>query len=115
MPERMAPLFDRLDKDNDGLVNLIEYACATNPNTHNGAPYSAARNGSNLEYTYSKNKSATDVTYTVEWSDSLGNDWSTVGISSIILTDNGTTQQIKATLPAGVNGRRFVRLRITNP
>ena len=41
-------------------------------------------------------------TYLVEWSDTLGNDWSTVGVSApTILSDNGTTQQIKLTVPAG--------------
>jgi hypothetical protein len=103
---------DTADKDNDGLLNLLEYACATNPNTSNGTPHSTVRNGANLEYTYTKNKSATDVTFTVEWSDDFSN-WSVVGVTSAILTDNGTTQQIKATMPAGANGRRFVRLRVT--
>ena len=61
-----------------------------------------------------KNKSATDVTYTVEWTDNLTT-WSTAGVTSSLLSDNGTTQQIKATVPAGANGRRFVRLKVTRP
>jgi hypothetical protein len=78
-------------------------------------PHSSARIGSNLEYTYTKNKSATDVTFTVEWTDTLTGLWSSTSVSSSIMSDNGTTQQIKATLPAGTNGRRFVRLRVTRP
>ena len=31
----------------------------------------------------------------------------------VFSSDNGTTQQVKATLPAGGNGKRFVRLRVT--
>ena len=107
---------DTFDKDGDGLANLLEYACATNPNTNNTTPHSTTRNGSNLEYIYTKNKSATDVTCTVEWSDTLASDWSSAGVSApSILSDNGTTQQIKVTMPAGANGRRFVRLRVTRP
>ena len=51
---------DTADKDNDGLPNLLEYATATNPNTNSLTPHSTTRNGSNFEYTYTKNKSATD-------------------------------------------------------
>ena len=103
---------DTADKDNDGLANLLEYACATNPNTSTPPPQTANRNGANIEFIYTKNKSANDVTYTVEWSDDLIT-WSTVGITSSILTDNATTQQIKATIPAGAGGRRFVHLKVT--
>jgi hyaluronate lyase len=105
---------DTADKDKDGLANLLEYACATNPNTSSPAPASSVRNGNNLEYTYTKNKAATDVTFTVEWSDDLLT-WSTTSVTSNVLSDNGTTQQIKATMPAGTNGRRFVHLKVTRP
>lgn len=107
---------DTADKDNDGLLNLLEYACATNPNTSNGPPHSTVRNGANLEYTYTKNKSATDVTYAVEWSDDFTS-WSVVGVTQSLVpcSDNGVTQQWKATMPAGGNGRRFVHLKVTRP
>jgi hypothetical protein len=54
------------------------------------------------------------VTFTVEWSDDFTT-WSTAGVTQALVpgSDNGVTQQILATLPAGVNGRRFVRLRVT--
>ncbi len=103
---------DTADKDNDGLLNLLEYACATNPNAHQAVPWSASKAGSSVEFVYTRNKAATDVTYTVEWNDTLTGTWSTSGVTSEILSDNGTTQQIKATLPAGASGRRFVRLRV---
>ena len=107
---------DTADKDKDGLVNLLEYACATNPNTNNASPWSANKVGSNIEYTYTQNKAATDVTYIVEWSDTLLSDWSTAGVSApTVLSDNGTTQQIKVAVPAGGNGRRFLRLKVSRP
>lgn len=109
-----GPALDTADTDGDGSTNLLEYATAMNPATGDQVPMSAEKVGSVLEYTYTKNKAATDVTFTVEWSDDFTT-WSTAGVSSAVLSDNGTTQQIKATMPAGANGRRFVRLRVMRP
>jgi len=103
------------DEDKDGVTNLLEYALATSTSASTPVPHSSARIGGNLEYIYTKNKSATDVTFTVEWTDTLPGLWSSTSVSSSIMSDNGTTQQIKATVPAGTNGRRFVRLRVTRP
>ena len=106
------------DPDSDGVSNLLEYATKMNPAVNDVVPQSATKNGSNLEFTYTKNKSATDVTFTVEWNDELSSgSWSIVGVTQSLIpgSDNGVTQQFKATMPAGVNGRRFVRLRITRP
>ena len=103
------------DDDQDSASNLLEYATAMNPTANDSPPQSVAKSSGNLEYTYSKNKAATDVTFIVEWSDTLTGSWSSAGVTSSIMSDNGTTQQIKATLPMGSNGRRFVRLRVTRP
>jgi autotransporter-associated beta strand protein len=103
------------DYDQDGAPNLLEYATATNPGSSTTVPQSTARSGTNLEYTYTKNKAATDVAYIVEWADALPGTWSTAGVNSAVVSDNGTTQQIRATMPAGPDGRRFIRLRVTQP
>lgn len=110
-----GPGLDTLDGDNDGSANLIEYATNMNPVLNDVVPQAATKNGSVLDFIYTKNKAATDVTFVVEWSDALGNDWSTAGVSTpTILSDNGTTQQIKATVPAGSGvTKRFVRLKVT--
>jgi hypothetical protein len=102
---------DTADTDGDGSTNLLEYATAMNPATGDPVPMTAEKAGNLLEYTYTKNKAATDVTFTVEWSDDLAS-WSSVGVTSSVLTDGATTQQIKALVPAGV-GRRFVHLKVT--
>jgi hypothetical protein len=107
---------DTADADNDGTENLLEYATAMNPTIGDRPPVSATLNGNVFDFTYTKNKSATDVTYLVEWSDTLNNDWTILGVSApTILNDNGTTQQLKVTVPAGTNTRRFVRLKVTRP
>lgn len=106
---------DGFDPDHDGVLNLLEYGTNMTPTANDPVPHSATKTGTNLEYTYTKNKAATDVTFTVEWSDDLTT-WSTAAVSApTILSDNGVTQQIKVTVPAGVNGRRFVHLKVTRP
>jgi len=108
---------DLADTDNDGVSNLLEYATAMNPATTDTTPQSATKTSNVIDFIYTKNKAATDVTFVVEWSDTLGNDWSTSGVSApTILSDNGTTQQIKVTVPAGSGvTRRFVQLKMTKP
>jgi hypothetical protein len=102
---------DTADSDSDGVANLLEYATKMNPSANDVVPQSATKTGNTIEFIYTKNKAATDVTYTVEWSDDLST-WSTAGVTSSVLTDGATTQQIKALVPAGVE-RRFVRLKVT--
>jgi autotransporter-associated beta strand protein len=104
------------DTDSDGVSNLMEYATRMNGNASDAVPMSATKNGANLEFVYTRNKAATDVSFVVEWSDTLGNDWSTVGVTQSLVagSDNGVTQQWKATMPAG-SSRRFTRLKVTRP
>ena len=101
------------DPDSDDVSNLMEYATGMNPAVNDVVPVAATKVSNTLEFIYTKNKSATDVTYTVEWSDDLTT-WSTAGVTSSLLTDGATTQQIKALVPAGTN-RRFVHLKVTRP
>lgn len=108
---------DAADLDGDGSPNLLEYATKMNPSAIDSVPQSATPAGTTLDFVYTRNKAATDVTCIVEWSDTLGNDWTTSGVGApIILSDNGVTQQVKVTVPAASDVmRRFVRLRITRP
>lgn len=104
---------DSIDTNNDGESNLLEYATGQNPHSNSFTSTILTKNGNTLDVTYTKNKSATDVTFTVEWSVDLTN-WSNDGVTSSILLDETTSQQIKAILPSGVS-KRFVRLRVTSP
>ena len=105
------------DPDRDGLQNLTEWALGLSATQPGVQPASVARVGANLEFTYTRVKNVTGVTITVEWSDTLANDWSTTGVSApTVLSDNGTVQQIKVTVPAGSGvARRFVHLKMTRP
>lgn len=108
---------DTADKDHDGTANLLEYATAMNPNAHDRVSISADKVGATLEFIYPRNNAATDLTYVVEWSDTLASvSWSTAGVTQALIpnSDNGTTQQWKAVVAAGTT-HRFLRLRVTRP
>lgn len=108
---------DSFDGDKDGASNLLEYATRMNPTAGDLVPQSAQKSGSVIDFIFARNTSATDVTCLVEWSDTLGNDWSTVGVGApAVLSDNGVTQQVKVTVPAGSGvTKRFVHLKVTRP
>jgi hypothetical protein len=49
----------------------------------------------------------------VEWGDQLAAGvWSTEGVTQTVLSDNGTVQTVRATVPAAA-ARRFVRLLVS--
>jgi len=104
---------DGADPDRDGLPNLLEYALSLPPNAASRVPASVQATGGNLEYTYTRGTAAFNggTTFQVEWSDDLTT-WFTTGVVESLISDDGTHQQVKATLPAGSGGRRFVRLRV---
>jgi hypothetical protein len=110
---------DTLDPNNDGEVNLLEFATAQNPLGNSRVVLTAIRTASALEVTYTRSKAAFTggVVFTVEFSDTLApTSWSTNGVTQSILTDNGTVQSVKATIPAGPTiPNRYARLKVTSP
>jgi hypothetical protein len=106
---------DTFDHDGDGIVNLLEWATGLNPTTNSTLPASSTVSGTDIEYHYTRLVAAVaaGAVFTVEWNDTLSPfGWSSTGVVETILSNNGTTQQVKATLPAGSSGKRFVRLRV---
>jgi hypothetical protein len=101
---------DLTDPNDDGENNLLEYATAQNPLTNSRSLTTIAKNGNVLDFTYTKNKSATDINYTVEWSDDLTN-WSNAGVSEQTMNDNGAVQTVRASVAAG-SKQRFIRLKV---
>lgn len=101
--------------DGDVAVNLVEFGLATDPKVVNPLPVSFAVVGGAFEYTYQRNKAALgELTYGVVWTDNLpGGSWSSSGVTESILSDNGSVQMVKATIPLGPTGQRYVTLRIT--
>ncbi len=109
---------DSADPDGDGENNLFEFATGQSPSARTTrAPVLAATTGL-LELTYSRSKSALTAGYgfTVEWSDTLATDsWSTAGVTTTLLTDDGTLQSVKGGVSFTGVSKRFLRLRITKP
>lgn len=110
------------DPDFNGLKNLIEFATGTLPNysnSSNGPPGSLVKNGNTLEFTYTRNHNAVadGFTFLVEWSDTLGNDWSVDQVTHSVMpaTNNGISELWKASLPAGTAPKRFVRMKSEKP
>ena len=74
-------------------------------------------NTAELQYTYTRRKTAPgEATFQIEWSDTLANDWSTVGVIQdppVSLTASG--ESVTARIPVGSASKRFLRLKITIP
>lgn len=69
--------------------------------------------GGVIEFTYERDMAA-GAACQVEWSDDLsGASWNTTDVSETVVGASGKIQTVKATLPSGTNGRRFVRLRVS--
>ncbi len=67
---------DTADPDNDRIPNLLEYACATDPNVSNTSPFTGVRLGGNLfQLRLPRNTIANDVVYVVQTATTL-NSWS---------------------------------------
>lgn len=109
---------DEVDFDGDEDSNLYEYGTARDPKAADvAAEKLAPLAGGDFEFDYVRNSIATDVTFTVEHSDDLGpsGTWSGAGVTETMMSDDGSVQQWKATIPGGGRIRCFVRLRITRP
>jgi hypothetical protein len=115
-PSNEGNAADTFDHDGDGIVNLLEWATGLNPTINSTLPASSTVSGTDIEYHYTRLVAAiaAGAVFSVEWNDTLSPlGWSSAGVVETILSNNGTTQQVKATLPAGSSGKRFVRLRVT--
>ncbi len=105
---------DTADPDGDGLKNLVEFATNKNPLLPDSTGPIVAQSGSSLTFTFSRLKNLPGITAGVVWSDQLTT-WSSAGVTEQILADDGTTQTIKATVPQGPSGQRFLVLKVTRP
>jgi uncharacterized delta-60 repeat protein len=114
-PYPTGPAADLSDPDNDGLANLLEFATNTDPNTSSPPVGLLVKNGSTLEFTYTRRKAAlSELNFVREFSATLSGTWGTTGSTvETILSDDGTLQTVRVNTPAGNTGKRFVRLRVT--
>ncbi|MGJ8725374.1 MAG: S8 family serine peptidase [Roseibacillus sp.] len=107
---------DDADFDNDGNVNLLEFATATDPKVSNSDPVTFTSNASAFDLTYDRNIDAMlDYDFEVEWNNDLSNagTWFGTGVTELLLSDDGSIQEVKATAPKDGEARRFFRLRVS--
>ena len=99
----------------DGMSNLLKYALNAPPGSTATALLPVLSvNGSTLTFTYRQNDAATDLTYVVEQSQDLST-WTTATPSTSVLSDDGHTRVIQATLPRGTGTQLMLRLRVVTP
>ncbi|MGH8048962.1 MAG: lamin tail domain-containing protein [Chthoniobacterales bacterium] len=105
---------DGADPDHDGLPNLMEFALGGDPNAGAtaGRPVVDAAAGK-LMLTYVRSKVALEeVALSAVCADDAGGPWAGAGVTEEILSDNGTTQTVRASVDAS-GARKFLRLRVT--
>ena len=112
-PDNTGAGADLNDADSDGLVNLIEFATGGHPLEFTPPVGTLVKNGATLEFTYTRPAAAAaELSYQLQASITLSGTWTAQLITSQILSDDGITQVVRATAPAGT-GKRSVRLRVT--
>ena len=117
-PSNSGPSADSVDSDNDGIPNLMEYALNLNPMKASKLPVAAAANGTNFECVYTRSTAAVNAGtgFTVEWSGTMAaGSWSSSGVTQSVLSDDGTTQQVKAVIPMNAASTKFAHLSVTAP
>jgi hypothetical protein len=62
---------DSADPDHDGIVNLLEYAFATDPNSANTNSFTGDLAGNQFQIHFQRNTSASDITYILQTSGTL--------------------------------------------
>jgi hypothetical protein len=101
------------DLDGDGYNNFFEYALGLDPAVPTHGATLPAVNATSFEFTYLRPAGVTDTTYEVEWADRLeAAPWNGTGVTQQIIADDGTNRLIRAVVPKGSSGRRFLRLKV---
>lgn len=108
------------DPDHDNIGNLLEYALGLEPKTasHAGLPWTSTQsiNGKRyLTFTFTKPRTLTDISYTVQSSVDLQT-WNS-GPGHVIRTDNASTDEatFRTVAAIGDTSQHFLRLLVTQP
>ena len=105
------------DPDRDGLANLAEYFMGLDPAQSGTGPVADVDGGVAI-LDYRRGKDTTGVSARVKWHPNLtdATPWSTNGVTDQFLSDHGTYEMRRATVPiAPGDGRKFLRLEVTEP
>jgi len=109
---------DLANPDFDGFNNFLDYATGSSPVVPHGFLTSVALTGTSIDFYYPRSHAAVidGFVFSVEWSDTLGNDWSTAGVTQSSGSDNGIVETVHAFVPLPSQKlRRFVHLKVSMP
>lgn len=107
---------DTADPAGDGLSNLEKYVLNLNPNEPQVATFTPAVQGSNFTLTYTRSDAAaSEITVQCQWATNPAGPWSGSGITEQILSDNGTIQTVRDSVPMNGAARIFFQLQLTDP
>ncbi len=104
------------DPDQDGYKNLLEWALHLDPTKSDPFQPVLDLTAPGYFFTYTRRKTNPgEATFQVEWSDTLGNDWSTVGVGTPLpVSETATSETIAVPIPLNTT-RRFFHVRVTHP
>lgn len=109
---------DTADPDGDGVVNLLEYALATDP-TSSGSDRTISGNigGNHFQLQFHRNVSATDLTYTAQVANSLDGPWTNLMTYTRATDWEADTEGATASesVPFNVPPDQYVIVTITDP
>jgi hypothetical protein len=115
-PEQIT---DSADPDGDGLRNFLEYAFNLNPLLGNQPSPTGFESGDPLAFTYRRYMHALDVNYSIQGSTNLADTLSWIPLTPLgetILSDDGTTRVIRATVAKPANQPSyFLRMKLAPP
>ena len=103
------------DPDHDSSSNLLEYAFQTDPSTASvSALPRVGMDPGFLTLTYTRFISATDLTYTVEATNSLAPaNWQPIAVTEEVVSSVGYTTTVKAKVALTGETQKFLRLSVT--
>ncbi len=101
---------DTFDFDNDGLVNLLEFAFGLDPTAASSVQLPAGQViADSFVVTFQQPIGVSGITYGAEWSETLlPGSWTEI-------PDTGTDGQHTFDMPIGTKNKLFMRLKVTNP
>jgi autotransporter-associated beta strand protein len=107
------------DPDGDGMNNLLEWAMHGNAKTpdHFDLRLTQSATPGKFDFSYTRRKTSPgQAIFVVEWSNTLGGDWSAEGVGTEVTSPfDATSESVTVTIPANGMGRRFVRVKVVKP
>ena len=113
------------DMENDGWVNLVEYALLTSPTQASSAPFTVAATPTAFVLTLSRDPAHTDVTISVEARDDLtSGSWTAIARSTsggaftslvpeVVVGENGTSPvAVTITVTSAPRTQRYFRIKV---